>query len=51
MLKLYEWINLKILQLNRQKWSNYIAGKTNKIAGRLLWYEYYILLVYYRLTI
>ena len=35
-LKLYGWINLKILQLNRQKQSSYIAGKTYKIAGRLL---------------
>ena len=36
MLKLYGWINLKILQLNRQKQTSDIAGKTYKIAGRLL---------------
>ena len=36
MLKLYEWINLKILQLNRQKQTSDIAGKTYKIAGTLL---------------
>lgn len=36
MLKLYRWINLQILQLNRQKQCSYIYGKTYKIAGRLL---------------
>ena len=35
MLKLGGWIILKILQLNRLQKSNYIAGKTYKIAGRL----------------
>ena len=36
MLKLYGWINLKILQLNRQKQTSYIAGNNYKIVGRLL---------------
>ena len=36
MLKLYGWMNLKILQLNKPKKRIYIVGKTYKIACRVL---------------